>query len=152
MCKALHRGSKQQESSRPVITLLLLVHATYIYYYSSRTSRSWRITQSVQRHRRGSNTTNWVHLMANNSSRAFASDGKINTVLLNFRNANRLCLFCLMRLCLFCLTRLFCHMRQNKMYGFVWVDQDWFELMIFKNFADQDWIGFKFCGSGLDSD
>jgi len=24
--------------------------------------------------------------------------------------------------------------------------------MIFKNFADQDWIGFKFCGSGLDSD
>jgi len=22
----------------------------------------------------------------------------------------------------------------------------------FKNFADQDWIGFNFCGSGLDSD
>jgi len=24
-------------------------------------------------------------------------------------------------------------------------------LMIFKNFAYQDWIGFSFCGSGLDS-
>jgi len=24
--------------------------------------------------------------------------------------------------------------------------------MIFKNFADQDWIGFNFCRSGLDSD
>jgi len=22
----------------------------------------------------------------------------------------------------------------------------------FKNFADQDWIGFDFCGSGFDSD
>jgi len=24
--------------------------------------------------------------------------------------------------------------------------------MIFRNFADQDWIGFNFIGSGLDSD
>jgi len=24
--------------------------------------------------------------------------------------------------------------------------------MIFKNFEDQGWIGFNFCGSGLDSD
>ena len=60
-----------------------------------RTSRLWWITQSTQRHRRGCNTTNWVHLMANNSSSAFASDGKINTAFLNFGDANRLCLFCL---------------------------------------------------------
>jgi len=31
-------------------------------------------------------------------------------------------------------------------------DQHWIELMIFKNFANQDWIGFNFIGSGLDSD
>ena len=37
------------------ITLLLLVRATYIYFCSSRTSRSWWITQSTQHHRRGSN-------------------------------------------------------------------------------------------------
>ena len=97
------------------------------------------------------NSTNWIHLiMANNSSSAFASDGKIHTALLHFGNAKRLCLFCLMKLCLFCLRRLFCLMRQNKMIGFVWTDQDWIGLMIFKNFVDQDWIGFNFCGSGLD--
>ena len=33
------------------------------------------------------NSTKWVHLMANNSSSAFASDGKIDTALLNFGNA-----------------------------------------------------------------
>jgi len=32
------------------------------------------------------NSTNWVHLLANNSSGAFVSDGKINTALLNFGN------------------------------------------------------------------
>jgi len=82
---------------------------------------------------RFTNSTNWVHLMANNSSSAFASYGKIHTALLNFGNAKRLCLFCLMRLCLFRL------MRQNKIHGFIWADQDWTGLMIFKNFADQDW-------------
>ena len=141
---------------------------------SSRTSRSWWITQSTQHHRRGCNRIilvtwpilpfQWVHLMANNSSSGSASDGKINTALLHFRNAKRLCLFrlmmlclfclmrlfCLMTLCLFCLTRLFCLMRQNKIHGCVWADQDWIGLMIFKNFEDQDWIGFNFCGSGLD--
>jgi len=30
--------------------------------------------------------------------------------------------------------------------------QDWIGLMIFKNFAEQDWIGFNFIGSRLDSD
>ena len=38
------------------ITLLLLVRATYIYFCSSRTSRSWWITQSTQHHRRGCNS------------------------------------------------------------------------------------------------
>jgi len=32
------------------------------------------------------------------------------------------------------------------------VDQDRIGLMIFNNFVDQDWIGFNFIGSGLDSD
>jgi len=36
-------------------SLSLLVHATYIYCCSSRTSRSWWITQSTQRQRRGCN-------------------------------------------------------------------------------------------------
>jgi len=33
----------------------------------------------------------------------------------------------------------------------VWVDQNWIGLIDFTNFSDQDWIGFKFFGSGLDS-
>jgi len=41
---------------RAAITLLLLVHATYIYCYSARTSRSWWITHSKQRHQRGCNS------------------------------------------------------------------------------------------------
>jgi len=35
------------------------------------------------------------------------------------------------------------------MHNFAWTDQNWIGLMIFKNFADQDWIGFNFIG-GLD--
>jgi len=58
--------------------------------------------------------------------------------MLNFGNAKKLCLFCLMR--------------QNKMHGLTLADQDWIGPVIFKNFADQDWIGIKICGSGLDSD
>ena len=73
-------------------------------------------------------------------------NGKIKTALLNFGNAKRLCLCCLMRLCLFCL------MRVIKIHGFAWADQDCIGLMIFKNCAAQDWIGFKYCESGLDSD
>jgi len=42
-------------------------------------------------------------------------------------------------------------MRQ-KMNVFTLTDQNWIGLMIFKNFADQHWIGFNFIGSGLDSD
>ena len=74
------------------------------------------------------NSTNCVHLMANNSSSAFASCGKIHTALLNFGNSKRWCLFCIMRLCRFCL------MRQNKIHDFIWADQDWIGQMIFKNF------------------
>ena len=55
--KASHRGSKQQKRSPDEITLLLLVRATYIYFCSSRTSRSWWITQSTQHHRRGCNNS-----------------------------------------------------------------------------------------------
>jgi len=29
---------------------------------------------------------------------------------------------------------------------------NWIGVMIFKNFSDQDWIGFSFIGSGLDLD
>jgi len=43
-------------------------------------------------------------------------------------------------------------MRQNKIHGFPWANQDWIGWMIFKNLAVQDWIGFRFCRSGLDSD
>jgi len=38
------------------------------------------------------------------------------------------------------------------MHDFTLADQDCIGLIIFKNFADQDWIGFNFIGSGLDSD
>ena len=38
-----------------MITPLLLVRATYLWCCSSRTSRSWWITQSTQHHRRGCN-------------------------------------------------------------------------------------------------
>ena len=46
----------------------------------------------------------------------------------------------------------FCLMKQNKMHGFTLVDQDGIGLMIFKNFVDQVWIEYNFCGSGLDLD
>jgi len=37
------------------------------------------------------------------------------------------------------------------LHGFTQADQHWIALMIFKNFSDQDWIGFNFFES-LDSD
>jgi len=43
-------------------------------------------------------------------------------------------------------------MRQNKTHNFTLADPDWIGLMIFKNFADQDWFGFNFIygfGTGL---
>jgi len=74
----------------------------------------------------------------NKSSGAFTSDGNIDTALLNFGNAKRLCLFCFMR--------------QMKTHGFTWADPDWIKLMVFKTFADQEWIGLNFFETGLDSD
>jgi len=56
VCKASHSVSKQQQRSPYAITLLLFVRATCIYgCCSSRTSRSWWITYSMQRQRRGCN-------------------------------------------------------------------------------------------------
>ena len=52
MRKASHCGSKQQWSS---ITIIACSRHTYLWRCSSRTSRSWWITQSTQHHRRGCN-------------------------------------------------------------------------------------------------
>jgi len=49
-----------------------------------------------------------------------------------------------MSLCLFCL------MRQIKYMGFYMGGSGLDQTDDFQNFADQDWIGFNFCGSGLD--
>jgi len=56
MCAKLHTvaaSSNRDHASQSL--LLLLVRATHIYCCSSRTSRSWWITHSTQRHRRGCN-------------------------------------------------------------------------------------------------
>jgi len=41
---------------------------------------------------------------------------------------------------------------EAKMNDFALADQVWIGLMILKNSAVQDWIGFNFIRSGLDSD
>jgi len=43
------------------------------------------------------------------------------------------------------------HEAKYKYMILPWWVLDWIGLVIFKNFADQDWIGFNFIGSGLDS-
>jgi len=65
---------------------------------------------------------------------------------------------------LFCLQPIIFGWRQNNFSGafaswgkikiqyFTWADQDWIRLTIFKNLADQHWIGFNFIRTGLDSD
>ena len=53
--------------------LLLLARATHIYFCSTRTSRSWWITQSTQRHRRGSNNP----IGYNQGLQTFLSEGHI---------------------------------------------------------------------------
>jgi len=58
--KASHCGNKQQKRSCAAITLLLFVCTTYTYCCSSRTSRSWWITHSTQRHQRGCNNSRAV--------------------------------------------------------------------------------------------
>jgi len=61
--KASHRGSKQQQRSPDETTLLLLVRTTHIYFCSSRTSRTWWIAQSTQRHQSGCNTVHTYLLL-----------------------------------------------------------------------------------------
>jgi len=39
----------------------------------------------------------------------------------------------------------------KKTHEFALEDHDWIGLVIFKNFPEQDWMGFNFIGSGLDS-
>jgi len=46
----------------------------------------------------------------------------------------------------------FASLGKIKIHDFSLAHQDWIGLMIFKNFADQDWIRFNFIRSGLDSD
>jgi len=58
--QALLRVTHQDHSIG--ITLLLLVRATYIYFCSSRTSRSWWIIQSTQHQRRGCNIRKVIFL------------------------------------------------------------------------------------------
>ena len=65
---------------------------------------------------------------------------------------------------LFCLQPIVFGQRQNsssssfaswgkiKFHDFTLVEQGWIGLTIFKNFSDQDWTGFNFIGSGLNSD
>jgi len=65
---------------------------------------------------------------------------------------------------LFCLQPIIFGWRQNsssgsfaswgkmKIHDFTLADQDWIRLMSLKPFGDQNWIGFNFIGSGLDSD
>ena len=93
----------------------------------------------------------------------------MDTAFSNFCNAKRLCLFCFMsqehrwhysafnQLCLAkgkiaAVVLLSNEAKQNKIHNFTWADQEWIGLMTFKNFVEQDWIGFSFVGSGLDSD
>jgi len=79
------------------------------------------------------NSTKWVHLMANNSSSAFASDGKIDTALLNFGNAKG-CVYFASRGC-------FASWGKIKHMVLYWRIR-----------TGSDWWFSKFCGSGLDSD
>ena len=54
MCAKLRTvAASNNRDHEPQSLLLLLVHATYIYCCSSRTSRSWWITRLTQRHPRG---------------------------------------------------------------------------------------------------
>jgi len=83
-------------------------------------------------------TTNWVHLMANNSSSAFASDGKINTALL-IRNGKG-CVYFASWVCVYVASQ-GCFASWGKikyivLFGWIRTGSDWWFL--------------KLCGSGLD--
>jgi len=55
MCAKLRTVAASNNRDHATHSLLLLVRATYIYCCFSRTSRSWRITQSTRRHQSGCN-------------------------------------------------------------------------------------------------
>jgi len=58
MCAKLHTVAASNNRYHVSQSLLLLLaHTTHVYFCSSRTSHSWWITQSTQRHRRGCNNT-----------------------------------------------------------------------------------------------
>jgi len=58
MRKASHCGSKEQKSWHAMVTIIASSRHVYVWCCSSRTSRSWWITQSTQHHRRGCNSSN----------------------------------------------------------------------------------------------
>ena len=55
MCAKLHTVAASNNRVHAPKSLLLLARTSHIYCCSSRTSRSWWITQSTQRHHRGCN-------------------------------------------------------------------------------------------------
>jgi len=61
MCAKLRTvAASNDRDHAPQSLLLLLAHATHVYFCSSPTSRSWWITQSTHHHRRGCNTTKTI--------------------------------------------------------------------------------------------
>ena len=62
MCAKLRTVAASNNRDHTPRSLLLLVRATHIYCCSSRTSRSWWITQSTQCQRRGCNTVKWIKM------------------------------------------------------------------------------------------
>ena len=57
MCAKLRTVAASNSRDHPTRSLYYCLLAPHIYFFSSRTSRSWWITQSTQHHRRGCNTT-----------------------------------------------------------------------------------------------
>jgi len=100
------------------------------------------------------NSTNWVHLMANNSTSAFASDVKINTALLNFGNGKE-CVYFASRGCFASWDK----MRCLVLYGLIRTGSDWWFSKLLRirtgsdsTFADQDWTQTEKFHSPLISD
>jgi len=60
MCAKLRTAAASNNRNHASQSLLLLLaRSTHKYFCSSRTSRSWWITQSTQRHRRGCNSVQY---------------------------------------------------------------------------------------------
>ena len=89
------------------------------------------------------NSTNWVHLMANNSSSAFASDVTINTALLHFGNGKGCVYFASWGCACFASWG---KIKYMVLYGQIRTGSNWWFSKILRirtgsdsNFADQDW-------------